>query len=110
MFCQNSSGGWHMYRRIVVPKILEPKTVKTITKPKTCLIQDKVNNVQPQKLTFAVAAGSVPPPGGNGPENISPFNKKFTKEFIKKISQMTKDINNFTRNGFDIFKNHNHIK
>lgn len=98
-----------MINKIVVPRILQPRTLN-VRVPNSLMLCDKIYKEEPKKLLFAVAGGSVPPPGGNGPENISPFNNKFTKEFIKKIKEMTKDMNNLTRKGFDIIKNHNHIK
>lgn len=92
-----------MIQRIVVPRILEPKKVKQVIKPKKLLIQNQFKQEEPKRLLVAVGAGGIPP-SGNGPDNIpSSFKTPLSADFIKKINEMTKDMNKFTRKGFDIF-------
>lgn len=85
--------------QVVVPRILAPKTLTRAIKPKTYLIQDKVFEKDPPKLLVAAGTGGVPPSGNDLP---SPFKKPFSKETLEKIRLFTKDMNKFTRKGYDI--------
>lgn len=84
---------------MLVSKIYQPRTVKNVSKPKSCLINEKSKEIKTKQLTFAIGAGGVPPSGNDFP---SPFKKPFSIEALRKIQEFTKDMNKITRKCFDI--------
>ncbi len=92
---------------MLVSKIYQPRTVKNVSKPKSCLINEKSKEIKTKQLTFAVGAGGVPPEGND--KFPSSFKKTFSAETLKKIRLFTKDKNKLTRKGFDILNKYSNI-
>ncbi|MBR1618963.1 hypothetical protein IJ674_03595 [bacterium] len=87
-----------MIQKILLPRTLRPKNIE-IRKPKSLLINEQIYKNEQKQLTFAAGSGGVPPSGDDFP---SSFKKPFSPEYIKKIHEITKDMNKLTRKGFDI--------
>ena len=90
--------------KIVVPRTLSPKSIKKVNTPKSLMINEKNYKNEPPKLRFAAGVGGIPPEGNdNLPSSIK---KTMSPDELKKIIEITKDMNNFTRKAFDIFNKH----
>ena len=87
-----------MIQKILLPRTLRPKNIE-IRKPKSLLINEQIYKNEQKQLTFAAGSGGVPPSGDDFP---SSFKKPFSPEYIKKIREITKDMNKLRRKGFDI--------
>lgn len=45
---------------MLVSKVYQPRSIKKVNNPKSCLINEKPVPIQTKQLTFAVGAGGVP--------------------------------------------------
>lgn len=91
---------------MLVSKVYQPRSIKKVNNPKSCLINEKPVPIQTKQLTFAVGAGGVPPSGDDFP---SAFKKPLSKETLAKIKILTKDMNKLTHKCFDIFNKYSKI-